>query len=200
MKRALYFLVGVLCLNIPLSVFSQNCSVNADVDQTICFSQPMTLNGQVSGSLPAGYVTTWSQVGGPSVVITSPNALVTSVTGYTGGNQYTFRLSTTCLDGTPTFDLVRFTVLSHTIANAGPDMVSCPGSNVGNMAANAVGANENGAWTIVGANNAGVTLGSTTSPTSSISLAATSAGTTTLRWTISNTNGCSSYDDVVITN
>jgi hypothetical protein len=68
------------------------------------------------------------------------------------------------------------------------------------MAANAVGANENGAWTIVGANNAGVTLGSTTSPTSSISLAATSAGTTTLRWTISNTNGCSSYDDVVITN
>ncbi len=199
MKKIYFFSLIFYCLLSSRVGYSQNCAVNADVDQVICANQVMTLNGQITGSLPSEIVTTWSQIGGPSVVITNPALLVTTVTGFTGGTTYVFRLTTTCLDGALTYDDVTFTVTPITIANAGPDASYCPGTGAGNLSANAVSSGETGTWTIIGTNNAGVSVVTASSPTSSINLATTSAGVTTLRWTI--TRGvCTSYDDVVITN
>ncbi|PKP02032.1 MAG: hypothetical protein CVU14_04110, partial [Bacteroidetes bacterium HGW-Bacteroidetes-9] len=179
-------------------VNAQNCSVNANVNQTICVNEPLMLIGSAAGLFSGAGTTTWSQVGGPSAIIASPNSLITQVTGIIGGYNYTFRLSTTCLDGSLVYDDVRYTVLPVTIATAGPDQMSCPASPAGNLAGNNPGALSTGLWIIVGANN-GVTIVDPTSPTSAFNLV-TGQGTTTLRWTITHSNGCDSFDEMVITN
>ena len=60
------------------------------------------------------------------------------------------------------------------------------------------GTNETGLWTTN--NTAGVSIDNSTSPTSTITLAPGNSGNATLTWTIINTNGCTSSDDVIITN
>ena len=98
--------------------FSANCSLNAGVDQTICSTATLTLTGDYAGLFPTPRVTTWSQVSGPSAIITSPNSLITTVTGligaYTPGNVYKFRLTSTCEDGSLTFDEVNVTIVKIT--------------------------------------------------------------------------------------
>ena len=175
----------------------QNCSVNANVDLSLCANETMLLIGQKAGLFEGSGTTTWSQVEGPSVIITNPNSLTTTVTGFTGGNSYKFRLSTVCKDGTLTYDDVVYTVKPITQSNAGADMTFCPGTPAGNMAANPVGLNETGSWSIIGTNN-GVTLTNNNSPTSPISIANNKSGNTSLVWTINNTNGCLSKDTVII--
>ncbi len=177
----------------------QNCSVNANVDLSLCANETMLLIGQKAGLFEGSGTTTWSQVEGPSVIITNPNSLTTTVTGFTGGNSYKFRLSTVCKDGTLTYDDVVYTVKPITQSNAGADMTFCPGTPAGNMAANPVGLNETGSWSIIGTNN-GVTLTNNNSPTSPISIANNKSGNTSLVWTINNTNGCLSKDTVIIKN
>ncbi len=193
-KNLLLFFLILL----PFIGKAQNCTVNANVDQTICRNEPMILVGSRSGLLRLPATTTWSQVAGPSVVIASPNSLTTAVTGFNANQTYTFRLSTTCRDGVRIFDDVRVSVLPITIANAGPDQTACPGTST--LAANAPGVNESGNWVIVGANNAGVTINNATQRNSTFTTSTTAAGTSTLRWTLTNTNTCSSFDDVIITN
>jgi gliding motility-associated-like protein len=62
-------------------------------------------------------------------------------------------------------------------------------------------AGETGQWTIVSSSNyAGIIISNPSSPTSAYTLSASGAGTTKLRWTVTNTNGCSSYDEMIITN
>ena len=87
--------LAVLFLLLPSGVlFSQNCTVNANIDQTICANATLSLVGQASGLFPGGTaVVTWSQVSGPSAVITSPHSLTTTVTSIIGGNTYKFSLS-----------------------------------------------------------------------------------------------------------
>jgi gliding motility-associated-like protein len=179
--------------------FSQNCSVNAGIPQTICANQRLYLQGSFTAPLQAGAQVTWVQVGGPAAIIVDTHVLNTEVTNLLAGNSYTFRISTTCADGAFTYQDVTHTVKAISIANAGTDATYCPGINVGNLQANAPGTNETGSWTGSGSN--GVTINNTTSPTSTISLSGNSSGSATLRWTITNSlTGCSSYDDVVITN
>ncbi|SDC74956.1 DUF11 domain-containing protein, partial [Williamwhitmania taraxaci] len=197
-RRHLTLVTLALLLGLQNIAVAQNCSVNADVDKTICGNQVMTLNGSKSGLFQTA-ITTWSQVSGPAVVITNPAALITTATGFTGNNSYKFRLSTTCLDGTFVFDEVTFTVKPITTANAGVDQILCPGTGAGSLAANAVVGPETGAWSIVGGNNSGIAAYTATNPTSTFNLPAASVGATTMRWTITN-NGCTSTDDVVITN
>ncbi len=72
-----------------------------------------------------------------------------------------------------------------------------PGSYL--LAANSPGINETGHWAIVGA-NMGVSISDATSPTSTITLAETTSGSAKLQWTITNSNGCFSYDTVTVTN
>jgi hypothetical protein len=150
----------------------------------------------VSGYTPP---ITWTQVGGPSVIISNPNIVNPTIQGATPNQTYTFRLTALCEDEETVFDEVRITVKPITIANAGADATYCPGtySITGNTPQNS---GETVSWAIIGSNNAGVTLSSTTIPNPSITLAQTSAGATTLRYTITSTNGCIVTDDVIITN
>jgi len=184
----------VFLLN-TVQVSAQNCTVNADVDQNICVNNTLTLTGSKAG-LIAG-PTSWSQVSGPTAVITSPELLVSTVTGISPGNIYKFRLSTTCVDGSRIYDEVLITVRSISVANAGADLTVCPASPTGILTANAPGVNETGTWSGSGS---GISVVSATSASSNINAAGTSAGTANLTWTITNSNGCSSSDVVAITN
>jgi len=178
---------------------AQNCSVNANVDQTICAGSTLTLSGGVSGLFQQPQVTTWSQVSGPAAVITSPNSLTTTVTGIIGGNTYKFRLSSTCADGSLVFDDVNITINKVTTANAGSDITSvCPATVAGTLSANAPGSGETGAWTIV-SGGTGLTITTASSPTSTFKLVSGSSGNATLRWTITSSAGCSTSDDMIIT-
>jgi len=178
-------------------VKGQNCSVNAGIPQTICANQPLILQGAYTAPLKNGAQVTWSQIGGPAATIVDPTNLNTQVTNLIGGNTYTFRISTTCLDGTLIYQDVIHTVQLITTANAGPDATYCPGA-LASLAANAPGTNETGFWTGSGG---GVTVNNPTSPTSSLTITGGSSGPVTLRWTITNSlTGCSTYDEAIITN
>ncbi|MEA5460972.1 hypothetical protein VB796_18065, partial [Arcicella sp. LKC2W] len=193
----------ILCVLIfifPTILTAQNCTVNANVDVSYCANQPIQLSGAVASAVN-GYTptTTWTQVGGPSVVISNPNILNPSILGTTPSQVYIFRLTGLCQDEELIFDEVRITVNPISIANAGADATYCPGVYTisGNTPANA---GETVVWQIVGANNAGVSLSSGSVVSPSITLSQTSAGTSTLRYIITSSNGCQTTDDVIITN
>ena len=75
MRRLL--LSTLLFLIIGSRLHAQNCSVNAGINTTICLKDTMVLNGTRSGLLGNGSVSVWSQISGSSVVINSPNSLIT---------------------------------------------------------------------------------------------------------------------------
>lgn len=186
--------------------YAQNCSVNAGITETICENDgTFTLSGSSAGLIQSG--PTWSQVGGPSVIINDPSNLNTGISGLVGGNTYTFRLTAVCTDGTTQFQDVDITVQPITISNAGTNIASCP-DNTGTITTNAntpLNAGETGQWSIVGSNNAGVTINTPTSPTTSLTLAETSAGVTTLQWTITGPDYapgqfCESSSTITVTN
>ena len=79
------------------SIFSQNCTVNANVNQTICVNETLTLVGNANGlAEPGSNFIGWSQLSGPSVSITTPDQLTTTVTGFTAGNTNVFSFSAKC--------------------------------------------------------------------------------------------------------
>ena len=188
------------------SMNAQNCSVNAGINETICVNDgSFTLSGSSAGLIQSGPV--WSQVAGPSVIIDDPNDPNSSITGLIGGNVYTFRFSANCTDGSTQFQDVDITVEPITIADAGSDVTSCPDTSgtvsiTGNTPLNP---GETGMWSIDGANNAGVTINSPNAATTTLDLAETRAGTTTLVWTITGPDYapgqfCESSDTITITN
>ena len=196
------FSIVVIFLAAGLTGYSQNCTINAGVDQTVCPGVAVSLVGTTSGLFQGGTASvTWTQISGPSATITSPHTLSTTVTGCTSDNLsdyiYKFQLSTTCLDGTLIYDVVQITVKKLTQANAGIAQTYCPGSH--SLAANSAGTGETGAWSIPGTNN-GVTVTTASSATSAITISTTKSGATSLLWTITNTTSlCTSVGTVVIT-
>jgi gliding motility-associated-like protein len=180
------------------SVNAQNCTVNAGVDFSLCANSTLTLGGGKAGLFQGAGNINWSQVSGPSAIITDPSNLGTTVTSLVGGNVYKFRLSATCSDGSLVYDEVSVSVLSISTANAGPDQTVCPGNSATNLAALPLNAGETGTWAIQGTNN-GITIVTPSSPTSSINVSSANSGNTTIRWTITN-GTCTSFDDVIITN
>jgi hypothetical protein len=182
-------------------VFAQNCTVNAGIDQTICYNSTMTLYGTFSG-LPLGDGNlTWTQTSGPGVTITSPHSLTTTVTGFAPNTTYGFSLSAKCLDGSLISNPVTVTVNPITIANAGPNQTLCPSPVTGTLAANAVGSGETGTWSVI--NGSGINISDIHNPASTFTLNQNGSASVTLRWTIvgpAGTPQCVSYSDVVITN
>ncbi len=191
MKKLL--LILILSLSSTL-ITAQNCTVNAGVDGTYCLYDSIRLNGFKAGLLSGP--TRWSQVSGPSAIISNPLSLNTSIRGVTPG-VYVFNLRSRCADGSNANDQITITVLNTSKAMAGPDQVICPGN--GTLAANLPGSGETGSWSFV-QNNGRVVINSSSSNNSTFSTLNSNGGTSILRWTISNTNGCSSSDDVSIIN
>ena len=199
-KKIFLSLILFLTVNI---VYGQNCSLNAGVDQTLCANAALTLTGAETGIFQSPHVTTWSQVLGPSASITSPNSLITTVTGLIGGNTYKFRLSSSCGDGSLTYDDVTVTVNSISTANANTTGIAfsaiCPGNNVATLAGSALGSGETGLWSVV-SGGGGLTINTPSSPTSTLKLTAGSgnSGNAVLRWTVTSSAGCSTFSDVTI--
>lgn len=196
-------LVFMLVLFFALKTEAENCTVNANVDQTICANTTLTLVGQASGLFPGGTaVVTWSQLSGPSAVITSPNSLTTTVTSLIGGNVYKFRLSSPCEDGSIATDDVTVTVTQTPVANAGADFgPTCNASPAGTLAGNSISAGETGQWSIVAGGPTGVTFnGSSTIPNARFNFTnAATSGNVTFRWTKTVTaSGCTAFDDVIV--
>ncbi len=191
MKKLL--LILFLILLVPAAK-AQNCTVNAGVDGTFCLYDSIRLNGFKAGLLSGS--TRWSQVSGPSAIISNPLSLSSSVRGVVPG-VYVFNLRSRCADGSNANDQITITVLNTSKANAGLDRVMCP--STGNLAANIPGTGETGSWSFV-QNNGNFVINNNASPTSAFSTLNSNGGTSILRWTISNTNGCSSSDDVTFVN
>lgn len=191
---------------LPLVVSSQNCTVNANADITICPGGSLLLPPDqfyllgTSNSLPGSDFIQrplWTQISGPAVQILTPNTDQTIVKGAIPGNTYTFRLSAQCGDGSTIFDDVVYKISPLTIAKAGDDQTYCEGSY--SLNGNTVDPLETGTWSIIGNNNAGITISSPNTPNSSITVSGDSSGFTTLRWSInSGSSSCTSFDEVVI--
>ncbi|WP_026729665.1 T9SS C-terminal target domain-containing protein [Flavobacterium denitrificans] len=183
-SRKLYLAIILLVLT-TVNLNAQNCTVNAGVlNVTICETDALVL----TGNNPAPIIGTvkWTQISGPAVVINSPTSSTTTISGYTGGNTYTFRYSATCGDGILSYQDKVVNVKPITKANAGGNIASCPSSDgtlaiIGNSPQNT---GETGYWEIVGANNAGVVINFPNLATSTITLPATSCGVSTLQWVI----------------
>ncbi|MEM6815036.1 MAG: hypothetical protein AAF600_11745, partial [Bacteroidota bacterium] len=197
LRIAAFFSVIILT-TLSFKSFAQNCTVNAGIPLSLCANESLNLDGSQSGLI--GTLGEWSQVSGPSVIINDPSDLKTSISGleFVGGNDITFRLSATCSDGSLVSQDVTFTIDQITSADAGDDLSeSCPGTSIFTLDANAAGVGETGIWTSSGA---GITIDNPASPTSTITISGTDGGVATLTWTITNPNGCSSSDDLTVTN
>ena len=177
---------------------AQNCSINAGISSTICINDTLVLNGARSGLFSNGATSVWTQTSGPSVIINTPKTLISRVNIFVAG-IYKFKLSIKCKDGLYTEDSITVTVLPLTIANAGKDTTFCP-TQPANLTGNTLQSGEIGIWTIISANNAGVTINTPSNPHASLTLNSNVSGITKLRWTIVNINGCVSYDEVIVTN
>lgn len=187
-----------------LTLYAQNCSVNAGIEENVCENEKLFLYGRRTGLWPEGSVTTWTQVSGPSAIIVDPHNLTTEVIGITGGDdfvEYKFRLSSKCEDGSLVYQDVVKRVYRITPANAGSGFTSCPGEDFDGLSANDPDTNEKGRWLIIGDNKAGVTIKNEDDPNSGIDLAEKSCGSTKLVWQIYNEEtGCTTQDTIIITN
>ncbi|KFF02904.1 gliding motility-associated C-terminal domain-containing protein [Flavobacterium reichenbachii] len=204
-KAVQRFLLSIIFL-LPVLSFSQNCTVNANVDRIICPGgegglpvDQFLLLGTANTDAGLGYLQnpSWIQISGPAVIIDVPANLQSLVRGASPGNSYGFRLTAQCQDGSTVSDDFLITIKPITLANAGTDQTYCHGTYVLN--GNAVGASETGTWSIEGNNNAGISISNPNSPNASITVSGASSGSTTLRWTIVNSaSNCQSVNEVVI--
>ncbi|MEN1783890.1 MAG: gliding motility-associated C-terminal domain-containing protein [Bacteroidota bacterium] len=206
-KSLLKIFLGLLALiGVSYQLSAQTCTINAGTRTwTICEGSPFAFDGQnPTGTTPAGTIT-WSQIGGPSVVISDVNSPTSSVLGMTGGNTYRFLLSADCTTETQE---VTVTIEPITEANAGLDVDFCP-DNAGNITVNGntpQNPSETGRWAIVSSsNNAGITINFPNSPTTTISMPPTSCGDTRIAWIIEGPEyapgqNCESRSEIVITN
>ena len=180
--KPIVVLWALLAFNFALS---QNCAINAGIlNETICEGEL----GQLIGNDPVPRIgdVLWSQLSGPSVIINTPNATTSTVSGMVGGNTYVFRYSVTCGDGISTFQDKTIVVEPITQADAGTDIASCPDSS-GNIVITGnspVNPGETGTWEVVSSNNAGITINFPNSASSTVSLDPNSCGTTTIAWVI----------------
>ena len=192
-----YLYLVFFCLSLSiLNVSGQNCSVNAGIDDVICINEQLLLDGSYTEPLQTNADVVWTQVDGPAATIVDPLNLKTEVKNLVAGETYTFRISTTCGDGAFTFQDVTYTILEASIADAGDDAIYCPG-DAATLSANAPETNETGQWT--GGGN-GISIDDINDPSSSLTINGGRSGSATLRWTISNDNGCNTFDEVTITN
>jgi gliding motility-associated-like protein len=194
MRKLLLSLMLLYIVNGTL--FAQDCSINAGLSATICLSDTIKLYGTRSGLIPPNELSKWTQISGPIATIVNPDSLITIVEANTPGT-YLFKLSNKCYDGVNSEDSVTIIVLPITLSNAGNDTSICPGNYILN--GNKPSTNETGLWTVI-TNGVGVTINSPSNPNSPLILSADYPGIIKLRWTVTNSNGCFSFDDIIITN
>ena len=167
---------------------NQATTSNAGADQNLCRTGNFTL----AATTPSVGTGIWTVVGSANgSTITTPSSSTSTLTGLTLGTSVVLRWTVT--NGVcSTFDDVILTNVQNPIADAGLDQTQC----------------NNSAFTITGSDPAptsgtwSVVSGSATifTPSGRSTAVMVSTGNTaTLRWTITY-NGCTTFDDLVLTN
>jgi gliding motility-associated-like protein/uncharacterized repeat protein (TIGR01451 family) len=206
MVKHLRILLSLFLILICNQIYAQNCTINAGVNQTVCPGQPFILSGTASSSLVLQGNPVWTQIAGPAITLSATTNVksgetttaTATVTNFSTNVPYTFRITGKCQDGSTVSQDVTYTVSSLNPSNAGPDKSVCPGTFA--LQGSALVAGETGIWTKISGDSGMPDPTNPNSPGATLALS-TSAGTqsATYRWTVSK-DGCTSFDDVVITN
>ncbi len=145
----------------------------------------------------------WTKVNGGAATIVTPNEDVTDITGLVAGS-YTFRLAVTDNDGATSTDTVVVTVAAlpvnaSPLADAGVDQtITLPTSSValdGSNSTDSDGTIATYAWTKVSGGAATIT----TPSAASTSVTGLVQGSYTFRLTVTDNQGATGADDVVVT-
>ncbi len=115
-----------------ITVFAQNCTVNAGIDQTVCAGTPIIQEGNVGGSIIPNSVV-WSQVSGPNTAtLFNAGSLSVNISNLIAGT-YVFIISATCQVGGVVSDQCTITATSGaTIINPTSLNLTCyiPGTAI----------------------------------------------------------------------
>jgi len=178
-----YSSTGCLSTDSIIIIDNSPTTANAGLDQTLCAS-----NSTLDANSPIIGVGQWSVVSGLAV-FDNANLYNTSVSGLNSGNNI-LRWTITN-SGCSTFDDMVITNNLPTTADAGPNQTLCASNSTltGNSPIFGVGE-----WSVI----SGSAIFENTHLFNT-SVSGLSPGDNILLWTITNT-GCSTYDEVVITN
>ena len=168
-------------------VFSASpTTANAGSDQAVCGT-----SATLAGNTPATGAGSWSIISGLGGSVTTPTSPTSTFTG-TAGTTYQLRWTISNGACTPSTDDVNITLdKAPTTANAGSDQNLC-NTTIATLAGN-VPSVGTGNWSVVSGTATITTPSSATSGVTGLT-----AGTATLRWTISNGSCTASTDDVDI--
>jgi len=108
-------------------------AANAGADQNLC----NVTTASLQANDPGIYSGTWTQISGPAATITSPNSFQTTVSGLTGGSNYTFlwtiMANAPCVNTTSQVNIaVAPTTVGGTTATTGASTI-CSGTNTGQI-------------------------------------------------------------------
>lgn len=180
--------------------YTQNCTVNAGVNYSVCSGSAVTLDGSVGGPVTNASTIQWSIVSQPAAataVIANTNSLMTTVSGATVAGNYTFRFSATCGNGIPASDDIIVTVnpVPATPTITGTANFPCWNGTPISVTGTAPGAGETASWSVISGNSgtfANASAATTTfTPTFVPEECNTGTGTSfILRYTLTNASGC----------
>lgn len=169
---------------------------NAGADRYICGD---TFNLAATSPLPG--IGTWTQIGGPATVISSPNTIGSNVSGLAGGSTYDYRWTVSLgACGASSDDVHVGTSVPPSAAIAMPDTIICGRTLAAGTALSfPISANTPaqgvGTWTILDVpyyyGATGIT--NVASPNTTVTLV---GGTTVLQWQVSN-GACPATKDTV---
>lgn len=191
---------GIVNAAAAVSAASTPPTANAGPDQRANSGASITLNG--SGSSDDGGITgyNWTQTAGPLVSLTNAtSAIANFVAPNDPGAVLGFQLRVTDDVGLARNDSVNVTVNRPPLANAGPDQTVNPGSTVtlnGAGSSDPDGTIAGYAWTQIA--GVSVTLAGANSATATFTASA-SEGSVTFQLTVTDNEGLSATDTVVIT-
>ena len=200
----LYLLLFVTLFFCSGKVHSQNCTINAGVDQQVCTSSA-TLTGNQNGNTNGNPA--WSFISGPvTPVISTPNSISTAVTGMAIPGDYVFQLSQPCQFGGTVLQTVKITANPSPLFTAGTSFnFFCGNFNSPQVLAASLPAGWTGKWRVskgAGDVTSLFSFSNINSPTSAVSLATANqncnfAGLYFFTWEITSPNGICKYSSVV---
>ncbi|MDN5214093.1 gliding motility-associated C-terminal domain-containing protein [Fulvivirgaceae bacterium BMA12] len=174
---------------VTINVIGTITAAAAGADQNVC-GTATALAANAAGANETG---TWTVVSGTGI-FADANDPATGVTGLSVGlNQFQWEITDDTGTCPSSSDLVDVNVTILTVSNAGPNQDICTTST--NLAANAVGVDETGTWTVVSGT---AVFADANDPATNAS--GLTVGANVLRWTITDNNGiCApSQSDVTI--
>lgn len=192
-----------LCLSVTSASLAQNCSVNANADKTLCLGMPINLQGFASSPSDPNTIQ-WSLVSQPSgaaIVIDNPNSFATTTSGTIVPGSYVFALKIKCGDGLwSNTDQVTYTIndvpATPTIS-ANPYYYTCYNPSSGNtftLTGSSVPSGSTASWSLVqgyGTFSSTNTASTVFTPSINPGDCATSTSSIVVKYTITNSSGCS---------